>query len=112
MKIKHIYLALCVVGAALPYSQFLPWLAHNGLNLPLMVAQLFDNGVGAFFGVDVIVSAIVLIVFISTEGRRGKVPARWLPVAATLLVGISLGLPLFLYLRERAFERMASAASA
>jgi hypothetical protein len=33
----------------------------------------------------------------------------WLPIASVLLVGVSLGLPLFLYLRERELERRASA---
>ena len=105
MKTKHVYLALCVIGVAIPYWQFLPWVVQNGLNLPLMVAQLFANRIGAFFGADVIVSAIVLFMFIATEGKRVKVPARWLAVVATLVVGVSLGLPLFLYLRERAFSQ-------
>jgi len=46
----------------------------------------------------VIVSAAVLFVFIGAE----RVRHRWIPVVATLLVGVSLGLPLLLYMRERA----------
>jgi hypothetical protein len=34
------------------------------------------------------------------EGRRARVKALWAPIVASLLVGVSLGLPLFLYLRE------------
>jgi hypothetical protein len=56
---------------------------------------------GAFFGLDVFLSAIVLIVFIRREGARLKLRARWLAIAATCLIGVSCGLPLFLYLRER-----------
>jgi len=40
-------------------------------------------------------------VFIRVEGRRAKVPRLWMPVTATCLVGVSCGLPLFLYLREQ-----------
>jgi uncharacterized protein DUF2834 len=29
----------------------------------------------------------------------------WLPIAATCLIGVSCGLPLFLYLRERRLAR-------
>jgi hypothetical protein len=29
----------------------------------------------------------------------------WAPIVAVLTVGVSLGLPLFLYMRERAVER-------
>jgi hypothetical protein len=95
------YLSLALVGAVLPYSQFLPWLAEHGPNLPLLLTELFSTRAGAFFGLDVLVSAVVLIAFIRREGARRKMSMLWLPVAATCLVGVSCGLPLFLYLRER-----------
>ena len=107
MKPKTIYLVLCFLGVALPYWQFIPWVAANGLDMSLFFRQLFANRVGAFFGMDVLVSAVVLMVFARAEGRRLKLGAhaRWLTLAATLTVGVSLGLPLFLYLRERKLER-------
>ena len=33
MRLRHVYLCLCLLGAALPYSQFVPWLAMQGLDL-------------------------------------------------------------------------------
>jgi hypothetical protein len=36
-----------------------------------------------------------------------SVPYRWTPVLGSVLVGVSLGLPLFLYLREQQLERRA-----
>jgi hypothetical protein len=51
---------------------------------------------------DVIVSSLVLWALVAIEGRRARVPHLWAPIAASLAVGVSLGLPLFLYLRERA----------
>jgi len=101
MKPKALYLCLCVAGTVVPYWQLLPFLRENGLNLPLMIAQLFATPVSAFFGADVIVSSLVLWVFVAVDGRRSRVPHLWAPVAANLAVGVSLGLPLFLYLRER-----------
>jgi hypothetical protein len=62
---------------------------------------LFSTRAGAFFGLDVLVSAVVLIGFIRREGTRRKMSTLWLPIAATCLIGVSCGLPLFLYLRER-----------
>jgi hypothetical protein len=107
MKLKTVYLVLCVVGLVLPYTQFVPWVAANGLHLRLFFEQLFANRVGAFFGMDVLVSAVVLLAFAGAEGRRLKlgVRARWLTLLAVLTVGVSLGLPLFLYLRERGLEQ-------
>ena len=101
MRLKTTYLALCVLGAALPYWQIAPWLAEHGLDLPLFFRQLFETRVGAFFGVDVFVSAVALLVFVGSEGPRLKVRGRWLTVLALLAVGVSLALPLFLYMRER-----------
>ena len=31
MNRKNLYLLLCVLGIAVPYSQFVPWVAQNGL---------------------------------------------------------------------------------
>jgi hypothetical protein len=105
MKLRHLYLLLCVLGIALPYSQFLPWLAAHGFDVALFCRELFANRVGSFFGLDVLVSAVVLIVFIQVEGRRLRMRHIWLPVLGTLLVGVSLGLPLFFYLRQLHLER-------
>jgi hypothetical protein len=37
---------------------------------------------------------------VGVEGRRAGLGRRWVPVVATLAVGVSLALPLFLYMRE------------
>jgi Terpene cyclase DEP1 len=105
MKAKTVYLILCVVGVALPYWQFLPWLAAHGFNMPLFLREMFANRIGGFFGMDVLASALVLLVFVATEGRRIGVQARWRIVLAVCAVGVSLGLPLFLYLRERQVQQ-------
>jgi hypothetical protein len=101
MRLRHLYLVLCVVGAVLPYVQFVPWLLTHGLDMPRFFSELFETRIGAFFGLDVFVSALVLLVFIAVEGRRLGIGHCWLAVVATALVGVSLGLPLFLYLRQR-----------
>jgi hypothetical protein len=98
---RWLYLSLAIVGAIVPYSQFVPWLAEHGPNVSLMLRELFSTRMGAFFGLDVLISAIALIVFIRREGTRLKLKTLWLPIAATCVVGVSCGLPLFLYLRER-----------
>jgi len=108
MKPKTVYLAFCFVGALLPYWQFVPWVMQHGMNLALFVRELFVNRISAFFGMDVLVSAVVLIVFMRLESARLNIRRRWLPVLAVLTVGVSLGLPLFLYLRELRMEQIES----
>lgn len=100
MKPKVFYLLLCVAGTILPLSFLIQFLRDYGLNLRLFVEQLFANSISSFFGTDVIVSAVCLWVFVYVEGRRARVKNLWAPIVASLLVGVSLGLPLFLYLRE------------
>ena len=104
MNRKNTYLFLCILGAAIPYSQFIPWVMENGLPLGLLVRQLFANRISAFFGLDVLVSSVVFLVFMRIEGRMLRVRFRWMPIVGLCAVGVSLGLPLFLYLRERARE--------
>jgi len=110
MKPKTLYLALCLAGVIVPYWQFLPWVLQHGLDLRLFVHELFANRIGAFFGMDVLVSAVVLVVFSRIEGAQVGIRRRWLVVLAILTVGVSLGLPLFLYFRELALERKPGAA--
>jgi hypothetical protein len=98
---KPLYLVLAIVGAVLPFSQFVPWLSEHGPDAKTFALELFSTRIGAFFGLDVIVSAVALLVFIGFEGRRSKMNHLWAPAAATCLIGVSCGLPLFLYLRER-----------
>ena len=54
----------------LPDSQFVPWIIEHGPNFELSERQLFANRVSALFGLDVLVSAIVLVRFISVDGQR------------------------------------------
>ena len=99
MKPRSIYLLLAITGFVVPYSQFIPWIIEHGLDMRLFVEHLFANRISAFFGLDVLISAVVVCVFARAERTRlGS--AWWAPAAAVLLVGVSLGLPLLLYLRE------------
>ena len=112
MTRKTVYLVFCVLGILLPYSQFVPWVvAHHGVPLGPFLRELFANRIGGFFGMDVLVSAVVLIFFLRREGKQLGVRRLWLPILGTLAVGVSLGFPLFLYLREDALESVRGTAS-
>lgn len=110
MKRKNVYLLLCLAGIGLPYSEFVPWVAQHGLDMTLFWHQLMANRVSAFFAADVLVSAIVLMIFIRAEGSLLGF-RRWLPVIAVFTVGVSLGLPLFLYFRESGQQAAQAGAS-
>jgi len=110
MKTRNFYLVWCVLGLVLPFSQFVPWLLEHGLNVTLFCRELFANRMSAFLAMDVIISAIVLIWFIQSEGKRLRVRFLWLPTVGTLIVGVSFGFPLFLFLRQLALDRITARA--
>ena len=105
IKKKHVYLFLCIVGTVLPYSQFLLWISENGFVVSLLLEEITTSRMAAFGWLDVVVSAVVLFVFIFTDGVERRVARLWVPVVGTLVVGVSLGLPLFLYFVEVSRER-------
>ncbi len=105
MSNKQLYLCLCVLGACIPLTQFFPWVLEHGLDIPLFINELFETRIGGFFGLDVFISALVLFVFIYFETAKLKINYIWTAVLGTLCVGVSLGLPLFLYLRQRTIEQ-------
>ncbi len=104
MKPKHLYLFLCIVGIVVPFIPFAPFVHQHGLDVVLILNQLFATPISSFFGLDVIVATLVLWILVGVEGRRVGMRRLWAPVLASLTVGISLGLPLFLYMRERRME--------
>ena len=67
--------------------------------------ELFATHSNAFCALEVIVSAVVVLRFIRTESGRLGINHRLARIAGTLLVGVSLGQALFLYLRELQLER-------
>ena len=80
-------------------------MVENGFDIPLLLEQVYTSRIAAFRLLDVIVLAVVLILFVLTEGRKHKVPHLWVPFLGTVTGGVSFGLPLYLYLRERSFRK-------
>jgi len=77
----------------------------HSLDIKLFFEQLFANKISVFFGMDVIVSSLVLWTFVFWEGTHLKMQNLWVYIACNLLFGVSLGLPLFLLMRERQLEQ-------
>ncbi|MEB3278783.1 MAG: DUF2834 domain-containing protein [Lyngbya sp.] len=102
---KYFYGFLCLLGTALPYGAFVPWIFERGFNVVLLFDEASSSKISSFAWLDVVVSAVVLLGFIGVESKRIQLKNWWLPVVGTLTVGVSLGLPLFLLLRELHLEK-------
>ncbi|PKF49796.1 DUF2834 domain-containing protein [Enterovibrio nigricans] len=100
-----LYLTIAIMGAIFPYAAFLPWVIENGVNPSQFLSELTQNPVSIFAWVDVVIAAIALIIFIITDGKRHQIRYRTLAIAGTLTIGVSFGLPFYLYLREKVVNR-------
>lgn len=97
---REVFLVLVGVGVIAPYTAFVPWVLDHGPNIGLFIESMFENRIAGFFALDVIVSAVVLIVAaVHAQWRGGKGLVS--VIAATLLIGVSAGLPLYIYHRLR-----------
>ena len=100
-----VFLVMSVIGAAIPLFVFAPWLMERGVDLERFIRDVTENRAAGFVFADYIVSAVVLGFASLVYLRKGQAA---IVVAATLLIGVSLGLPLFFLfqiLRRRPFLR-------
>ena len=95
------YLLACFAGTLFPFAAFGEWITHHGFSPILLITTIWQQPLALFAWLDVIVTALVLIIFTEVEGRRVGMLRRWVAPLATCCVGPSLGLPLFLYSRDR-----------
>src|SRR5215510_2233221 len=101
---KNIYLLFAVLGFYAPYYFFFKFLSASGFDILLLVSQLFANNISTFFAADLIISILVFWVWMIIEANKLKMKNWWLYISASLTVGLSFALPLFLYFRERQLE--------
>jgi len=104
MTKKNIFLSLAILGFVAPYFFFLQVPPESALDLSALIQPLFANNFMKGVGMDLMVSVIVFWVFVVIEANRIQMKSPWLYLLATLLVGLSFALPLFLYFRERQLE--------
>ena len=99
--LRLIYLGLAIWGAVQPLYYLVPWLLENGLDVAGLLAAWRANlaATGLFW--DLVISAVALSVFILAEVSVRRNWIALLAIPATFLIGLSCGLPLYLFLRTR-----------
>jgi hypothetical protein len=90
-----------VIGLSPLIVEFMPFYWAHGMDLNLMIEQLFVNHISSFFALDLLITATVALPFMIYEARKIELKYYWLAVISVFAIGLSFGLPLFLYLRER-----------
>ena len=101
LRLRHLWLALAVWGAVHPMVHFLGWFQREGWSLPGLVAAWFANPAVAGLTWDLLISALVLVLWVLAEvAVRRNWDALW-AIPSTCFIGVSCGLPLYLWLRSR-----------
>lgn len=105
---RTFYLIMMIVGTIAPWYFFSGFIAEHGAGLGGFVGSMYVNGAAAGAVTDLFLSAAVFWVWSYSDARQKSVSHWWVVVPATLAVGLSLALPLYLWLR--AAEQEASPA--
>ena len=93
-----VYAVLLALGAVIPFWQVMPWLVDHGLDVRLFIDELFANPVSSFFALDVVMAVITLLVLAVLD--RELSARQRIVVGISALLGASVGLPMYLLLRE------------
>ena len=101
MSRKNIFLILAIVGLIVPYYFFLQVRAFDPVEL---FQQFAASKILSGTAMDLLISVIVFWFFMFTEANKLQMKNSWVYLLATLFVGLSFALPLFLYFRERKLE--------
>ena len=99
--LRMIYLALAVWGTIHPMSYFIPWFEENGWSMSGMVDAWHANMASSGLVWDLTIAAVALTVWILAEVRVRRNWLALIAIPATFGIGLSCGLPLYLFLRTR-----------
>ncbi len=99
------YLALAIWGAIHPYYYFVQWFQEHGWRLGPMIDAWYVNDATSGLVWDLTIAAVALTVWILAEVWARRNWIALLAIPATFGIGLSCGLPLYLFLRTRIVER-------
>lgn len=99
--LRLIYLALAIWGAIHPMSYFIAWFQDHGWQLGPMIDAWYVNDATSGLVWDLTIAAVALTVWILAEVWARRNWVSLLAIPATFCIGVSCGLPLYLFLRSR-----------
>lgn len=97
--LRMIYLGLAIAGTILPMMHFIPWLIENEGGLRALTQAWQVSGATKGLVWDLSIAAIALCVFVIAEVAVRRNFIALIAIPATFCIGVSCGLPLYLFLR-------------
>jgi len=98
--LRMIYLALAVWGAVHPMYYFVSWFNENGYDIMAMVDAWHANTAASGLVWDLTIAAVTLSLWIIAEVAVRRNWVALIAIPATFFIGVSSGLPLYLFLRS------------
>ena len=98
---RYVWLALAVWGTIHPMYYFVSWFNANTWDIMAMVEAWHANAATSGLVWDLTIAAVTLTIWAIYEAFSRKNYLSLLAVPATFMIGVSCGLPLYLYLRSR-----------
>ncbi len=102
--LRVIYLGLAIWGAIHPMYYFLGYMAETGTGLSGLIDAWYVNASTHGLVWDLTIAATTLTIWIIAETAVRKNWLALIAIPATFGIGVSCGLPLYLFLRTRGVE--------
>lgn len=100
--LRWVWLALAVWGTVHPMYYFIGWFRENTWSIMAMVDAWHVNLATSGLVWDLTIAAATLTVWVLVESIRARNWVGLLAIPATFCIGVSCGLPLYLFLRRAA----------
>jgi hypothetical protein len=98
--LRMLFLALAIWGAIHPMWYFVTWFSENGWSIMAMVDAWHVNAAASGLVWDLTIAAVTLTIWILAEVWVRKNWMALVAIPATFCIGVSCGLPLYLFLRS------------
>jgi hypothetical protein len=99
--LRMAYLALAVWGAVHPMYWFVTYMQETGTGLSGLIGAWYVNASTTGLTWDLTIAAIALTLWVLAETITRRNWTALIAIPATFCIGVSCGLPLYLFLRTR-----------
>jgi len=98
--LRILWLALAIWGSVHPMYWFITWFVQNEWSLMAMVDAWHANAATTGLVWDLTIAAVALTLFVLVETWQTRRFLGLLAIPATFCIGVSCGVPLYLFLRS------------
>ena len=98
---RIVFLLLAIWGTIHPMYYFITWFQAEGWDIMAMVDAWHVTAATSGLVWDLTIAAVSLTIWILVEATKNRNWLSLIAIPATFCIGVSCGLPLYLYLRSR-----------